>query len=150
MVISGLVFSIFGIIIGIVASIVDGISSNFFHSIEGCYNPNNQKFYGSSDAGVCSIFTYSSLFGYSCFCNSGGICYEYDLKSGNDCGLIMTTYADMLSASTAFCVMCTLTLFAYSILTCTSVCCKPKPATPPAVGEGTQYTDVHVAVAVKA
>jgi len=127
-----LVIAIIGFLIGACESFVNGLEADYFHKIVGCYSTITQQYYGSkATAGFTIVSTSIPSSNYvtyknSCYCyTSGGLsCDFYTLSTqGDDCGQIMTTYADILSASTAFSCVLTLSMFVYSILACRNVCC---------------------------
>lgn len=133
-VITGLVFSIFAIIISIVGAIVDGISAAVIGGENACYNTNTGKTYGSDsdvyELSGCTSFFYDH-YDSQCICTDGSSCFAYDLTSGENCGSIYTTYYGLLSASTAFLVVLVILSFVYSIFTCIA-CNGSSDAAPPA------------------
>ena len=149
-----------------IASILDGLNSDFFSGINGCYSPSTKKFYGSTESsGLCALSSYNDNGEHSCYCYNIDDCYLLKLQNGSDCGQILTTYSDMLSASAAFCILCTLLIFSYNIVTCMNVCCKLNHRTnttvpiatdvnaaylTPPVGGGLQYVVIGEAVAIRA
>eukprot|EP01038_Epipyxis_sp_PR26KG_P016408 gene16408-22373_t len=147
-VVTGGVFAGIGIIIAIIAAIVDGLSSNVFRAFDGCYNPTNGQTYGDFNL-FCSTITSTS---HNCWCyqtvsaTSSTTCFGYNLASGDNCDGILTKYAHLLSASTAFCSLIAIILLVYCIFTCVQCCCTPQevPA-PPVVVQGTATPVVVVA-----
>lgn len=144
-VITGLVFSIFAIIIAIAGTIGDGVAASYIALETGCINTQTGDSYGTDEgknqAAVCYYYDFYGWFDSQCVCADDDHCYNYDLASGDDCGSILTTYESLLSASTAFLAILVVLSFVYSIFTCiacggcTSSAAPPPPppaAAPPA------------------
>jgi len=72
---------------------------------------------------------------YNCVCTDETLCYEYNMRSGSNCGNILTTYTDLLCVSTALCAVLCIISFVYSIFTCVGGCCSHHPAPHPPVHE---------------
>jgi len=126
-----------GIVIAIIAAIVDGISSDVFKSFTGCCN-GERSCWGTTEGQnyslLCMASNYAGSSGSECYCtdagNDGGSysCWHYELSSGTDCNEVLTTYASELSASTAFLSFGAITLLILSVTTCAALCCA-KPTT---------------------
>jgi len=133
MVIAGCVASVISVILTLVGASVDGSAHSVFAGELGCLNTNTFTYTGSSTAkqsayycaGVYNYYTYTSADSWQCVCTDNTLCYGYNLVSGNNCGGILLTYTPNLGASTAFCSILCIMVFAYSVLTCCTVCCGP-------------------------
>ena len=195
-VISGIVLSIFALIVGIVALMANGFAAEIFGGLTGCYNTRTDQSWGTSagqeDAYRCAAndtegFYFSSsnprrtsemeLMRYSyyynmpnstnnnffynhphwiayynanhnnnwyathnayywnehvhgyyygvghnqCVCTDQSFCYGYDLRAGdNDCGIILTTYTNMLGSCVILLLFLLLLTFIYSVFGCFS------------------------------
>ncbi len=127
---AGTVFSIIGFILALSATLADGIGGIIIRALEGCANIETGKTYGNDVAAaysaICSLDETSS----NCICtqqtsvtSSSVTCFLYDLASGDDCGVMLSTYPQQLDASTALLTIITVTIFVYSIFTCIACCC---------------------------
>ena len=156
-VVTACVFASLSVVITLVGSIVDGISAQIFQSLTACSYTDPEtsyiSFYGHkgdySAASECS--EKESIFDpiNACSCvDSGAFCMKYALSdiakgSSQNCGNILSTYSNVLSASTAFCVFCLLAVFFVSILTCTLLCC---PSRSPLLGRKLDEDGTEVGV----
>lgn len=141
-VVSGCVFSVLGIIIGVIGTAVDSIASAIFAAESGCVNNETGEVYGTSDGKTlaldCSYQYSASSYYYSeqyqCICaGAGASCYYYDLTKGDNCGSVLSTYTQLISASAVMSALITLTCFIYSVLTCVVVCGPSTYIPPPSV-----------------
>lgn len=124
-----------------IGSIVDGISAAVFASESGCVNNETGETYGTSDGRTLALdcsFAYSAsvyyYHEYQCICaGSDSSCYYYDLTKGDNCGSVLSTYTQLISASAVLTVLVTVTCFIYSVFTCVVVCGSPAYIPPPTV-----------------
>jgi len=120
-----------GIVIAIIAAIVDGIASAVFKDFTACCNGDNVCSGSSSGKpyALACISNYDNRASSQCYCTDGSsgdtswTCWNYELSSGTDCNKILTTYTDELSASTAFLSFGAITLLILSVTTCSALCC---------------------------
>lgn len=130
-----MIFATIGVIVGIVASIFDGIDSSTLGQLKGCYNADTGATYGDTTAGAnavgCTFFS-SGYDGENCVCaydttssSTSVTCGYFDLASGNNCEIFLTSFPDKIKTSAAFNVAITVLIFVYSIFTCivSCVCC---------------------------
>ncbi len=129
MVVGGIVCSVIAVIVAVVATAVDGVSSAKFHAYKACVSPATKQIYG--DPSYTAFLIATCEFGASsdadtlCYCvnSSKDACWEYDLShSKSSCNDILTIYPDLLSTSFALCGVCLLLVFVYSIFTCVVGC----------------------------
>ena len=124
-------------ITAVVGAALDGIGSLTFQDLTACSSaskPNSQIYnYGSAAdyqySNACLAAT-SPLVPGVCYCikSGGSACSALSLAGSalyfhQDCGNILTTYANSLTASTAFCVLCFANVFTLFILSCVMLCC---------------------------
>lgn len=132
-------FAILGVIVAIVAAIIDGIGSRLITAQKGCYNINTSKYSGnaiaSNNAATCA--PYYIYLNTNCICTTEqsfvesttdaafSSCTGFNLAFGENCNGILTTYQEKLEISTIVLVCIIAVLFFYSILTCavSCVCC---------------------------
>lgn len=126
-----------GIVLAVIAAVVDGISAAVFHDFTGCCNGDHTCWgtnAGKAVAYACVGNYYYSGDASKCYCtdattdSSSYTCWDYTLSSGTDCNKVLTTYADELSASTAFLSFGAICLLILSVTTCAALCCA-KPTT---------------------
>jgi len=125
-----------GVVIAVIAAIVDGISSTVFRSFTGCCN-GGYECWGSNDGVVMATACVGQYYGVvdtDCYCTDatslGGsyTCWDYSLTTGTNCNGVLTTYPSELSASTAMLSFGAITLLILSIAACSALCCA-KPST---------------------
>lgn len=115
-----------GSVVGVIGSIVDGIASAVLDSLVACV----------SSTGIVSGDTsnyddlyyscyYSSYYNHDCSCSSPDsyTCYFYDGPLAvAGCDNILVKYTESLKAAVAFDVLATIAVFAFSVITCISLC----------------------------
>lgn len=129
-------------ITAVVGAALDGIGSLTFQNLTACSsanNPNSQIYnYGSATdyqySNAC-LAAASPLVPGVCYCvtSGGSACSALSLSGSalyyhQDCGNILTTYANSLTASTAFSVLCFVNVFTLFILSCVMLCCANTPS----------------------
>jgi len=137
-VITGMVFSIIGIIVAVIACIIEGLISAVVNTFATCASGSGQFYGDTSSANIAyatSCYGFNTLGSEYCSCTTsdGALCYGiYTLEnSANNCGDILTSFAPTLRASVAFLVIALISVFTYSVLTCQVICCS-KPGSEPA------------------
>ena len=110
----------------LVGASVDGAANAVFQQETGCFNTKTFEYSGTNAgkmaAAYCAGWGTTAISACQCVCSDQNLCYEYTLVSGNDCGIILTTYTSNLAASTAFCSILCILVFAYSVFTCCTLC----------------------------
>lgn len=126
-VIAGLIFSIIAIILVIVGLILDGISYGLVHGLDTCFNQDTLEAYGDKSTSN-GLQIANCLAGHSqtCICinaSQDDTCYLFNLKSGDDCGVILDKLPSLLVASVIFLAFLFVAVLTYSAFTCKTVCC---------------------------
>lgn len=131
------VFSLAACATAAVGAALDGISSLVFQRLSACssknitssqiYNYGSSSDYQYSNACLAAASNYVPNLCY-CVTAGGSSCGVFTLsgtaKSYNqDCGNILSTYANSLTASTAFCVMCFVNVAILFVLSSVMLCC---------------------------
>ena len=135
-VVSTCVFASVSTLITFVGAVWDGIQSTRFLALTACssdgkYNYGEPADYQYSD--LCEASYNSVSNGCYCVTKGGKTCAEYllspfALEYKQNCGNILGNYANMLSASTAICVLSFILVLLLSILTCTILTCPSRTA----------------------
>jgi hypothetical protein len=122
-VIAGLVFSIISTIIAIVGCIVLGVYRAFFLRLTSCYNTENDDFSGEKKyaayAYACAIKAEEKC---ACVIEDNDKCYDIAWKENDDCGDLLDQFPHYLGVVSAFCALCVVMSFIYSVLCCVSLC----------------------------
>ena len=97
--------------------------------LKGCYNTDDGKLYGDTDAAnigiLCALDDGNTS---ECLCqesSSTDTCYEYYLEYGSDCGKILDEYPRYLLICISMGVACMLTTLAQTLLACINFWCVP-------------------------
>lgn len=124
----------FSLIVAVIGSVVDGIAASVFGQLKACVNLGTEEIYGdASDVNIAAGALCANLYIYdyadtSCLCVDGGLssgCYFYELANPSDtCDIILTSYVDNLSASTAFAALVAVLSLVISIIACVNSCSK--------------------------
>jgi hypothetical protein len=70
-------------------------------------------------------YAYTDVSSNACYCTDNSLCFQYDLRHGDDCNTIFTTYTPNLRVSVALLVLIFVASITMTIITCTSCCTKP-------------------------
>lgn len=127
-VITGCAFSVLGVILLFIGTILDGVFYGVMENLDTCYSRYTNEIYGDSSyspyAKACAVDHSQDC---SCITSDNtDDCYLFDLKAANDCGEVLTTLPSDLLASMFFCLLLLIVVFTYSIFTCMTVCCSPE------------------------
>ncbi len=122
--------SVLAVMVSFVGVVIDGVGNTQIDAIKTCasatsyYNVDGYVYYGDQsyddDAKTC-IQTYYTA-DTDCYCvDSNKDCFF--LNGQTDCNVILTSYTTNLKAAIALDVLCFVSVLAFSIVTCFSICC---------------------------
>ncbi len=129
-VVAACVMSVLSILVAFIGVVIDGVGNTQIGSMETCasttsyYATDEYVYYGNKaydDATFVCIQTYYAS-DTDCYCvDSKSACFF--LNGQTDCGVILSSYSTNLKAAIAMDVLCFVSVLAFSIVTCFSICC---------------------------
>jgi hypothetical protein len=116
---------VFGVIVGVIGCIVDGIANTLITALVTCYSQ-----YGSTsgDANYAYLIYYGcSYSSHDCTCieSNGDTCFYYSggIVADDHCENVLGEYTSAVHGAIALDLLATFAVFVLSIGTCVSVCC---------------------------
>ena len=105
----------------VIALVFDGILSAHFNSLDTCIGDDGSV-YGETNSMYAYICRADEP-DYTCVCNDGNSCYGFDLKSVDDCGMLLDEVPSRLGMSALFALICAILMTVYSCMACGVSCC---------------------------